>query len=230
VGVFFDHHAALYETIPGDPDTWNSNINLYGVDAPPQDPVAVPVNVWYDGGNAALESFAKEDTTEAKAIYNTDAGRPTGIRLSPIHQPGSPALDVVKCTAGDHKQGQINVYYSTAASLTGDGTLCRNTTTGPETDYIFVKTSNHTSHGLAHLLGRALGLPEETGASFGASNVMWKQRLSDPAFRRKLTLGQIFWINLHASSWLNRSVPSRTQFNCVADPNSCARRTTRATP
>jgi hypothetical protein len=224
LAVFFKGHGLSYREIPDLGGPWSYLNNDHWDDGAVTDRIPVTLNVWYLGGEGAetLLDRSKKDFDHAQAIYEE---QPIGVELTGNWQavPAVSAPTTGNCAPSTAAPDQINVYYLPPSHPfhpgSGDGAYCR---TGPATDVIVIATepARHSATALAHYLGRALGLAEQSGSTW-VNNVM----SSVPSDARiVLTLGQAFRLNVEPASWLNAAAKrgaTAVKISCDATPDYC---------
>jgi len=203
---------------------------------PPQEPWAVPVNVWHEGAPADFSS--NEDIKTADEIFSGEIQEGvynySGIQFDwKMSQEGSSWIEDweqldqllgnmgAACPDGGSgnkyiEKGAVNVYYpaKTGARKANlafleehRGWTCTDAFTG--TAFIVMSPFDaYSSTSMAHHLGHVFGLGDVNQADgLTPSNLMWNDPMNPMGLdsRFEITLGQVFRLNLHPSSWLNAS-------------------------
>jgi hypothetical protein len=190
------------------------------VAVPQDDPIQVPVHVWVEDGAvdaASTMTFAKEvflDQNPAGVTleitqhsHDWDASTFTSLinRIANCEA-------TVPWPAGQSTPDAVNVYVLAPRSppLADAGIYCSLF----KTDYLAVTTGGTSPVGtFAHQLGHALGLTHLDAASIAPENLMWAVDATS-AGGGHLTLGQIYRLNVHVASWIQRAGTRADGVNC----------------
>ncbi len=147
-------------------------------------------------------------------------GSPGVSSLADIPDVGAGTTDcnVPRALANWNNANAVNVYYvdkigdpSVIADAGARGYHCPYTVTSGPVMWISISRHSHTT--LAHELGHALGLLEYPALS---TNIMNNLAPDGPLWadaRSRLTLGQLFWMNVDQGSWIFQPIsgPRRPQ-------------------
>ena len=188
--VFSDGDAMYF----GSPTAWSDEPEAQPVYLAP--PVDLPLAVWNASG--VKKTLIEQHVALAERIYSIEE---TGIRVVLRAEDyidvsnNEHAMDAIGSDCGNvvesewYKPNQINVYYVNRNS----GMWCRKT---PNVLYIGQKPVPET---LAHEIGHALLDTAFHACSLGRNNLMCPQSGGD------LTMGQMFRMNVHTRSRLNKN-------------------------
>jgi hypothetical protein len=179
---------------------------------------------------AAAKAQAQADVDWANLIFEVNR---VGFRIVAKYTELSPSTSLPAEVGADpfscakprtlpppkYDQNTISAYYVDWIDIPSDplhpgarGWHCRYWfTTGTPGPVLFISYTRHSSVTLAHELGHALNLGEAEG-TLGAVNVMNNLAPDSPlgaSARSRLTLGQVFRMNVSGDAWVNTAAGPR---------------------